>query len=238
MSRKWMFIAGVVILAVVLVVAAVLVMKPHTTPQSGVSTTGNGSSTSSVSASSGTIASHVGSATATTGSTSTGTKTGTIPNTIPGGIPGSTSTGSPTSQALAPLKVFPPMPKSTLPPHAATSPAAPGSTLAPLSTAPTATVAALKLGLVPDGSQYAITMRPYGIGPSIVFGTRMVVLVDSTRPLSGAPTNSHLNNANMLVVLDTTHGGSLTKGGTYTATLTFRSDGSKLLPILSNAKLK
>jgi hypothetical protein len=50
-----------------------------------------------------------------------------------------------------------------------------------------------------------------------------------------APVNTKIPNANWLVIPNTTEGGTVTKGGTYKATLTFRSDGSKLLPILSQA---
>ena len=76
-------------------------------------------------------------------------------------------------------------------------------------------------------------MRPYGIGPSIVFGSRLAIRVDSAKPVGNAPANNQIVDANVLALVDTTNGGTVTKGGTYTATLIFRSDGTKLLPVLS-----
>ena len=80
-------------------------------------------------------------------------------------------------------------------------------------------------------------MRPYGLGPDSIWGSGLVIRVDSAKPVGSAPLNSKIVNANMLVIPNTTNGGTVTKGGTYKATLTFRSDGLKLLPILSQASL-
>jgi hypothetical protein len=65
-------------------------------------------------------------------------------------------------------------------------------------------------------------------------GSRLVIRVDSATPVNKAPADGKIANVNMLVLVDTTHAGTVTKGGTYTATLTFRDDGTKLLPILSD----
>jgi hypothetical protein len=137
---------------------------------------------------------------------------------------------------LAALRAFPPLPDPHLPAVDPSAPAATGETLAPLKTAPPSTTSALKLGTVPDGASYTVVLRPYGIGPSIALGSRLAVRVDSAKPLLGAPVNSQIVNSNVLVLVDTTHGGTITKGGTYTVRVTFRSDGTKLLPIMSYAK--
>ena len=102
-----------------------------------------------------------------------------------------------------------------------------------------ATLSAVDLGLAPNGAQFKIVMRPYGFGPSTVYGSGLVILVDSSKPVGKAPAKvaSRFAKSNLLVVVDTTHGGTVTKGGTYTATITLRSDGTKLLPILSQAAL-
>ncbi len=136
------------------------------------------------------------------------------------------------------FKPFPPLPESKLPAITPNSPAAPGATLAPLKSAPNPTIVALESGTTPEGAQYKITMRPYGIGPDIIFGSRIAIRVDSATPIKSAPKNDKIEDANLLVVANTNDGGDVTKGGSYTAVLTFRSDGEKMLPILSLARLE
>jgi hypothetical protein len=125
------------------------------------------------------------------------------------------------------------MPDSTLPAVTLVSPLASGQDLAPLAEAPADTISGLKLDELPDGATYEIVMRPYGIGPDSLFGSRIAIRIDSATPLMGAPKYDTIVNANLLVVVDTDNGGTVEKGGTYTARLTFRSDGTKLLPILT-----
>jgi hypothetical protein len=129
------------------------------------------------------------------------------------------------------------MPDTHLAARKLTAPAPVGQALAPLSDAPGSTISALKLGAVADGATYAIRMRPYGIGPSSTLGSRLVIRVDAATPGNKTSTTNRITNANVLALVDTTHGGTVTKGGTYSATLTFRSDGTKMLPVLSRATL-
>jgi hypothetical protein len=220
MSKKSMILAAVAALAIVAVVAAVLVVsrKP---PSPATSTTGaTPSATSTVSpgttAGTGTVPGQVVTPTTTTTNTASS---------------GATNGGqnAPTSK----IGPFPPLPDPKLPPVSPTAPAAPGSTLAPLIEAPKDTISALNTGLIPDNTKYLVVMRPYGIGPSTVMGSRLAIRVDKTDPKS-----KFISNVNLLVVADTAHGGTVTKGGTYNATITFVSDGTKLVPILSLAKVK
>ena len=227
MSKKWMLIAGGGAVVIIVVIAVLFMMPRKTSAPITVSTGAASSSGTSTEGIPGMSKKSPG-----TTATSTSKKS-------PGTTATSTSKKTPgTNSSLPALKPFPTMPESKLAGRKASSPAAAGKTLAPLTQAPPLTIAALKPGLVPDGAQYQITMRPYGIGPAIAFGSRVAIRVDSITPVASAPTNSHFANGNFLVVVNTTDGGTVTKGGTYAATLTFRSDGSKLLPILSKVTAK
>jgi hypothetical protein len=136
---------------------------------------------------------------------------------------------------LGALTAFPRIPSSGLPARKVTDPAPAGQTLAPLADAPGRAISALKLGSLPNNTQYAIRMRPYGIGPSAALGSQLVILVETATPIGDAPADKRFAKANLLVLVDTSHGGTVTSGGAYTATLTFRSDGEWLLPVLSEA---
>lgn len=222
MLNKRTYIVGGVVLGVAALVAIVILMSRGTSPQ-------------------------VAPTTGTTSTITSGTASGTTPSalstneaqaTTAGTAPSTTGTnGTGGSATVSGLKVFQKLPDPGIPAVEAKSPAAPGQTLAPLTAAPEPTVAAIKTGLTPDGAAYAITMRPYGIGPDSMFGSRLVIRVDSAKPMGSAPALPLLLNANVLALADTANGGGVTKGGTYTAILTFRSDGTKLLPVLSQAKL-
>lgn len=146
---------------------------------------------------------------------------------------GQTSSGN---NAKGGIKVYPPLPNPNLPPKAPKAAAPVGATLAPLTESPANTIAAVQIGKIPEGSAYSIVMKPYGIGPPNSFGSRIAIRIVSVKPIGRAPSFAPLKNANVLVVADTTNGGSVTRGGTYAATLTFLSDHSQLLPVLSTAK--
>ena len=223
MSKKWMLITGGVVLAIAVVVAVVL-LTSNPKPSSN-QTVGGSSQTASTSTASAS-GTQTGGTTPSQGATSATTGQG-------GSI---SATGAATAGTILKLKPFPQMPASKQPAHKPSGPVPVGQPLGPLTAAPNPTLSALKLGIVPDGSKYTIRMRPLGFGPPMLLGSRLVIRVDSATPAAGAPKLMQLVRANALVLVDTTHGGSLTKGGTYTASLTLRSDGTKLLPILSNVK--
>ena len=229
MSKKWMVIAGVLALAVVLIAAALFSMPRKTsspsTPNAGTTSSTTPSTTPSTGSTGTTPGQDTTSATTTSGTNPSQTTTS-----------GTNSSGSKADSA-GPLKPFPLLPDPHVPAQNRTSPAAPGQTLPPLTVAPSGTISGLKLGQLFSRAQYKIVMRPFGIGPSSVFGSRVVVRVDSATPVGKTPVYKKIVNANLLVLADTTNGGAVTKGGTYKATLTFRSDGTKLLPILTHAKV-
>ena len=230
MSKKWMAIAGVLVLGVALILAALLLTSHKTsspnTPNSGTPSTATSSTTSSTT---GTETTQGQNATSEPG---TGTTHPSLTTTS------GTSTSSPnTNLAAGPLKPFPPLPDPHLPAQSRTSPAASGQKLAPLTEAPKGTMSGLALSELFSSAQYSIVMRPYGIGPSSAFGSRLVIRVDSAKPLGVSPVYKRIVNANILVLANTKSGGTVTKGGTYKATLTFLSDGTKLLPILTGAKV-
>jgi hypothetical protein len=131
------------------------------------------------------------------------------------------------------LKAFPKMTGSGLPPLKTATPIPAGQRLAPLADAPDRTISALRLGSLPSGSAYTIRMRPYGMGPSSALGSQLAIAVESATPIGGAPIDKRFAKANLLVLVDTTRGGAVTSGGSYTATLTWRSDGKRLLGVVS-----
>jgi hypothetical protein len=224
MSKKSMILAGVAALAIVAVAAALFVTSRKPSSPTG-PTTGAPSTTTSSTAgatTSGTVEGQSTSATSTDsgGASSQGTKGGTT-----------------TDPNAGPLKPFPHLPDPGIAAESRTAPAAPGETLPPLTEAPSKTVYALALGKVFSRGQYTIVMRPYGLGPDSMWGSGLVIRVDSAKPVGKAPANIGIANSDLLVIPNTTDGGTVTKGGTYKATLTFRSDGTKLLPILSKASL-
>jgi len=217
--------AGVVTLVVVMLASAALLTACKKAPTTS-SSTGNSSTTTSATA------------TSTAGTSTAQGQTATIPTatantTSPGGKTGS-STNSTETGAFGP---YPELPDPKIAARTVTTPIAAGQKLPPLKTAPDDTISGFKLGTVPDGSVYKITMRPYGIGPSILLGSRLAVRIDAAKPMAGAPALSSIVGANVLVLADTLNGGKVTTGGTYTAALVLRSDGSKLLPVMSSATL-
>ena len=243
MSKRTMWIIGIV---AVVVVGAAFLFGPSLLKSGTQSGTGAGTGTSTTSGSgSGTSSTATVGTTKANGSTTTtasGTgKTGGSSTTMPRGDQSGAGTGSiATSGSVNPnlskFRAFPPMAPSTQPPRAPTAPEAAGQALAPLTSAPENTISALETGKVPDGSVYTVTIQPYGMGPTMPYGSRIAIRVNKFKPLGKAPGKVPLANANMLVIADTTTGGGITKGGTYSAVLVFRSDGTKLWPILQRAK--
>ena len=244
MSKKWIATAGLAALVVVAIAAGLTLTsckKSSTGMGTGVQL--GGSSTTA----SGTLSTAGGSAATggkTAGSTTSGAQ-GTSGSTTSGSSSGSSSGGSTTAIKPGPnsgkvtdttLSPFPPMNEPKVAAQALKTPAAAGAVLVPLTAAPAPTISGIQLGNVPLGSQYNITMRPIGFGPSLELGSRMVVLVDTIQPVGKAPAMDPLAKANVLVLVDTKHGGAVYKGGTYTAVLTMGSDGKKVLPVMSAVK--
>ena len=245
MSKKWIATAGIAALVVV-AIAAGLTLTSCKKSSTGMGT-GVQSGTSSSTSASGTATTAGGSGAnggKTAGSTTSGPQ-GTSGSTTSGGSSGSNSGGGSAPIKSGPnsgkvtnttLSPFPPMNEPKVAAQALKAPAAAGATLVPLTAAPAPTISGIQLGNVPLGSQYQITMRPIGFGPSLQLGSRMVVLVDTIKPVGKAPVIPALASANVLVLVDTNHGGAVYKGGSYTAVLTMGSDGKKVLPVMSAVK--
>ena len=233
MSKKWMIIAGVVAVAAVALVATFLLASPKaSSPDSSTGTTTTAATTTN------------GSSTSSTGSTgtsspgATGTTTaqnGTSPTTDANGNP--VIKTIPKANAEGPLSPFPAMPDPGLAAETLTSPAPANHKLRPLVDAPKPTLYALKLGELFSRASYKVVMHPYGIGPTSLFGSRIVLYVDSATPVGKTPKYAKIVHANILCIVATTDGPFATEGGKYNATLTFRSDGKMLLPIISQATL-
>jgi len=220
MSKKSMVIAGVAALVVVVFAVAVLMMSGKSLSPNTIFA-GKGSS-------------------ATSGNTSVSSSgTATNPSSTANGAPPKTTTGAVNNKPPAGVPVpSPKLPDPGAPAKAPNTPAAEGKALVILTSAPDPTISALGSGSVPDGSQYTIRMQPLGLGPGeapdSIIGPRLVILVESAKPIGSAPEYGKIVKANVLV---RDEGATVTKGGTYTATLTFRSDGTKLIPILSQASV-
>lgn len=222
-------VRALLLAAVVLAAMNLTACKKAPTASTGTSgsTAASSTSTSSVATSAPTTQGQA--ATLPTATPNGGGSKGTTGTAKPGGG-STTTTTSAQSTAIGPFKE---LPNPGIAAQTVNSPYPAGKKLPPLASAPSDTISALKLGTIPAGSAYKVTLRPYGIGPSLLLGSRLAVKLDKVTPKNGAPANKLIDGANLLVLVDTSHGGTITKGGTYTAWIVFQSDGSKLIPVMS-----
>jgi hypothetical protein len=134
--------------------------------------------------------------------------------------------------------VLPPLPKSQagLKPITPVGPAASGEPLPPLTASPTGLFTAFQPDLVPSGSAYSVTLRPWGMGPDDPAGRTAVVTLYSIVPTAGAPDKfGGLKRHPLLVIMDAQAGGTMELGGPYAAVVTFVASNGKLVPMLSQA---
>lgn len=152
------------------------------------------------------------------------------------------ATKQPSSSALStvpsqPPRVIAPLPGGApLKPIKPAGPAKTGSALHPLSEAPVGLVAGFSPGRARPGATYAVTFRPWGYGPADRWGQTVVVTVTKVVPTGAAPDVSALMRGPVLMVMDAPQGGNVAAGGAGTATLTFRAEGAKMVPTLSNVE--
>jgi hypothetical protein len=135
---------------------------------------------------------------------------------------------------------LPPLPRSQagLKPAVPTGPAEAGEPLPPLSASPPGLITGFQEGLVPAGSAYGVKLRPWGMGPDDAAGRTAVVTIYSIAPSGGAPDRfASLKNHTILVVMNAKAGGTLERGGVYSAALTFVAVGTRLVPTISGAHL-
>jgi hypothetical protein len=143
-----------------------------------------------------------------------------------------TSTIGPGAETSS-LPALPPS-QADLAPAAVDAPLASGVPLPPLSSSPADLISSFEAGLVPSGSSYAITLRPWGMGPIAPGGRTVVITLDSIVPVGTAPDAFvGFRNRAILVVMDAAHGGTIERGGSYSAILTFVTSDGQLVPILS-----
>lgn len=172
----------------------------------------------------------------TTPAAGTASGTSTTPTTTSANLGAVTTTSSVAgSVPHPPAAAFVPPPATK--PYAASGPIPPGDPLGRLTTPPERLIAGFQKGVLPAGSAYAVTLRPWGFAAGDAKGPTLVVTVGKIRPLGSAPPRTSLVGANLLVVMTPTAGGFLTNGGSYTAVLTFVAEGNRLIPMLSAAKL-
>lgn len=238
MSKKWMIIAGVAAIAVVALVATFLLASPKSSsPENSTgATTVSSASTSTSSPSATTSVNTSGSVPSQGGKGSSSSQGNNGSNSSSNN--GNNNSTPPKANGEGNLRPFPPLPDTGLPAVTKTVPASPGETLAPLAVEPKPVLGALKPTELFSRASFNIVMRPYGFGPGSIWGSGIVIRVDSATPVGKTPKYTKIVGANILAIAATTDGGVVVNGGTYNAVLTFRSDGKMLLPILSQAKLK
>jgi len=146
------------------------------------------------------------------------------------------ASSTPTAPSAPTAAVLPPLPRSQvgLKPVSPDGPLAAGRPLPPLSTSPASVISGLQQGVVPSGSAYKVTLRPWGMGPPAPQGRTAVVTIYSILPSHGAPASlTRFKGRVLLVVMDAKGGGTIERGGTYTAFLTFVAAAGRLVPVLT-----
>jgi hypothetical protein len=164
---------------------------------------------------------------------------GALVGVTPGGASFSIASTSPAGNDATGASL-PPLPKSQagLKPVAPTGPLPAGEPLPPLSASPAGLITSFQEGLVPAGSAYNVTLLPWGMGPDDPAGRTAVVTIDSIVPSGNAPDKfAGLKNHAIFVVMNAKAGGTLERGGAYSAVLTFVAVGTRLVPTLSGAHL-
>jgi len=113
-------------------------------------------------------------------------------------------------------------------------PAATGAALSTITTPPPRTLAMVPRENATPGSEYKVTVRVYGWGPSSGSIPTAVVLVTDSTPLGDVAKPFVFKDRNVLVRLDPEAAAALTKGGTYAGVITLRSSGDSLVPWLGD----
>lgn len=142
-----------------------------------------------------------------------------------------TATDTPSSE----MPTGPSQPGQTAPGTRPTAPVAEGSSLTTISTPPEATLAMIESSKLKADASYTVTFSPFGYGPPQ--GGRTVVIRIATAEADNESARAmDLNGRNMLAQLGP--GTEVVAGGTYTGTLTFRSQGDLLVPVIGDVSAK
>ncbi len=108
-------------------------------------------------------------------------------------------------------------------------PATDGAALTTVTAPPPKTISALSTSAATPGSEYDVTVRVYGYGPSTGIAS-IVVLVQTSVPRDTSAKAYDLNGRNVLVRLDPDTQQVMTVGGTYSGTIKLRLTGDALVP--------
>jgi len=109
-----------------------------------------------------------------------------------------------------------------------------GSELTTVTQPPAKTLSMLSTDTASAGSTYRVTFSVYGFGPNTGSVKTAVILV-SKSVVEGEPAKPFdFNGRNVLVRLDPSAAGALTRGGTYSGIITLRQSGDTLVPWLGD----
>lgn len=145
---------------------------------------------------------------------------------------GSPSTGTQESQ---PATGGPKHPGQSIPGPRPTDPVAEGATLGTISTPPPDTLAKIDAGKLAADAVYTVTFSPFGYGPPLG-GRTLVMRIDDAQPENESARAMDMNGRNVLALIGP--GVDITKGGTYTGTLTFQSQGNLLVAVIGDVKAR
>lgn len=148
------------------------------------------------------------------------------------------ATSSTAGPSATPSGVLPPLPpyQRDLAPVAPTEPAKADQPLPPLSSAPPGLISGYTEKVVEDGTAFKILFRPWGMGPNDTMGRTVAATVYDVTPLGDAGLAGLLKRKNILLVMDASDGGTVSRGGTYRAILTFRSGKQGRVPVISKVE--
>jgi len=113
-------------------------------------------------------------------------------------------------------------------------PAADGVVLETITVPPAKTLAMVSPDAATANSAYDVVFRAYGWGPSTASIPTAVVLVTGSTPVGEVSTPFAFKGRSVLVRLDPESAKALTRGGSYSGTITLRLMGDALIPWLGD----
>lgn len=149
-------------------------------------------------------------------SSGTSTQNNTPPaGTVPGSANPSVTPGQPTTATGAP-----------------TTPAPQGSALGTVTAPPQGTLAMIDATKLKSDAEYEIVFSPYGYGPP-QGGNTLVIRITGVEANTDSAAAFDISDRNMLVLLGPGETAPAS-GGSYSARLTFRTQGDLLLPVIGD----
>lgn len=111
-------------------------------------------------------------------------------------------------------------------------PAPAGSALATITSPPQGTLAMVEASALAPDARYSVQFSPYGYGPP-QGGQTLVVRISSATPQNDSAREFDFSGRNVLVQV-ASRSDVAGSGGAFTGTLTFRSQGKTLVPVLGD----